>query len=107
MIQTFDDLVAEADSVSVDGWDFSWLNGRASEERPAWGYARMMGERMARASASLDIQSGGGEVLAGVARLPALTVATESWPPNIARATQRLHPPAGGVVADHHLPPLP
>ncbi|HEY3480360.1 MAG TPA: hypothetical protein VGL02_15795, partial [Streptomyces sp.] len=25
-----DELVAEADSVSVDGWDFSWLEGRAT-----------------------------------------------------------------------------
>ncbi|MCX0245754.1 SAM-dependent methyltransferase, partial [Streptomyces drozdowiczii] len=44
----FDALVAEADSVSVDGWDFSWLDGRATEQRPSWGYARAMGERMGR-----------------------------------------------------------
>jgi hypothetical protein len=31
--RTFEDLVTEADSVSVDGWDFSWLAGRATEER--------------------------------------------------------------------------
>ncbi len=30
----FDELVEEADSVPVEGWDFSWLEGRASEERP-------------------------------------------------------------------------
>ncbi|MFH8471593.1 hypothetical protein [Streptomyces sp. NPDC018000] len=35
----FDALVAEA-AVSVDGWDFSWLDGRATEQRPSWGYAR-------------------------------------------------------------------
>jgi hypothetical protein len=66
MDRVFDELVGEADSVSVDGWDFSWLEGRATEERPSWGYQRMMGERMARAAAALDIQTGGGEVLAGL-----------------------------------------
>jgi len=29
MRRTFEDLVAEADSASVDGWDFSWFEGRA------------------------------------------------------------------------------
>ncbi|MEY9965161.1 SAM-dependent methyltransferase [Streptacidiphilus sp. MAP12-16] len=105
--RTFEDLVAEADSVSVDGWDFSWLDGRAGEERPSWAYARSMGERMAYARAALDIQTGGGEVLAGVPKLPALTVATESWPPNVAKATALLHPRGVAVVADADEPPLP
>ena len=63
---TFDELVTEAESASVEGWDFSWLNGRATEERPSWGYARMLVPRMAEADAVLDIQTGGGEVLADV-----------------------------------------
>ncbi|MEK8226073.1 hypothetical protein NKG05_08335 [Oerskovia sp. M15] len=37
---------------------------------PSWGYARSMGERMGAATSALDIQTGGGEVLAGVPRLP-------------------------------------
>ncbi|MFD5894368.1 class I SAM-dependent methyltransferase [Streptomyces sp. NPDC060366] len=105
--RTFDELIAEADAVSVDGWDFSWLDGRATEERPPWGYARAMGERMGRATAALDIQTGGGEVLASVPKLPPLTVATESWPPNVARATALLHPLGAAVVGDHDEPPLP
>ena len=104
--RTFDDLVTEADTVSVDGWDFSWLDGRASEQRPSWGYARTMGERMAGATAALDLQTGGGEVLAGVPRLPRLTVATESWPPNVARATALLRP-LGAAVVVHQDGPLP
>ena len=43
--RTFEELVEEAAAVSVDGWDFSWLAGRATEERPPWGYARSMAER--------------------------------------------------------------
>jgi SAM-dependent methyltransferase len=105
--RTFEELIAEAAAVSVDGWDFSWLDGRAVEERPPWGYARSMAERMSRASAALDIQTGGGEVLAAVPELPPVTVATESWPPNIALATARLHPLGAVVVADPGEPPLP
>ncbi|UGQ13263.1 class I SAM-dependent methyltransferase [Yinghuangia sp. ASG 101] len=107
MADEFDRLVAEADEVSVAGWDFSWLDGRATERRPSWGYQRLMGERMARASAALDIQTGGGEVLAGVPTLPPLVVATEGWPPNIATATRLLHPLGVVVVADDDRPPLP
>lgn len=107
MSRTFEQLVAEAESVSVDGWDFSWLDGRATEQRPSWAYARRMGERMGSASAALDIQTGGGEILAGVPRLPRLTVATEAWPPNIAKASRLLHPLGVAVVADRDEPPLP
>ncbi|MDQ1607864.1 MAG: hypothetical protein QOE16_596, partial [Microbacteriaceae bacterium] len=39
----FEELVAEAESASVDGWDFSWFDGRATEERPSWGYSRILG----------------------------------------------------------------
>lgn len=107
MGRSFDDLVAEADSVSVDGWDFSWLDGRASEQRPSWGYQRLLGERLAAVEAALDIQTGGGEVLAGVPALPPLMAATESWPPNLAKATALLHPRGAVVVADADEPPLP
>ena len=107
MARTFEELVAEAESVSVDGWDFSWLDGRATEQRPSWGYQRLMGERLARANAALDIQTGGGEVLAGAAKMPPVMVATESWPPNVAKATALLHPLGAVVVADPDEPPLP
>jgi SAM-dependent methyltransferase len=107
MGRSFDDLVAEADSVSVDGWDFSWLDGRASEQRPSWGYQRLLGERLAAVEAALDIQTGGGEVLAGVPALPPVMAATESWPPNLVKATALLHPRGAVVVADADEPPLP
>ncbi|WP_435971979.1 class I SAM-dependent methyltransferase [Streptomyces sp. Qhu_M48] len=107
MVRTFEELIAEAEATPVEGWDFSWLEGRAHEQRPSWGYQRVMGERMARALAALDIQTGGGEVLAGVPKLPPLAVATESWPPNVAKATALLHPLGAVVVADEDEPPLP
>jgi SAM-dependent methyltransferase len=105
--RSFEELVEEANTVSVEGWDFSWLEGRALEVRPSWRYQRSMGERMGRATAALDIQTGGGEVLAGVPKIPQLCVATESWPPNIAKATKLLHPRGVAVVVDSDQPPLP
>ncbi|MER7397193.1 class I SAM-dependent methyltransferase [Streptomyces sp. NPDC000151] len=107
MVRGFDELVDEAESVSVEGWDFSWLDGRATEARPSWGYQRLMGERLAGVSAALDVQTGGGEVLAGAPKLPPVMVATESWPPNVTKATRLLHPRGAVVVADPDEPPLP
>jgi SAM-dependent methyltransferase len=107
MSRAFEDLTAEAGSVPVDGWDFSWLDGRATEQRPSWGYQRAMGAKMASARAALDIQTGGGEVLAGASHLAPLTVATETWPPNVVKATRLLHPRGVAVVADEDKPPLP
>lgn len=107
MSTSFDDLIALGADADVSGWDFAWLEGRATEERPPWGYARQLASRLAAASASLDIQIGGGEVLAEAARFPPTAVATESWPPNIARATSLLHPRGVVVVADPDEPPLP
>ncbi len=101
--------MAEGDAVPVEGWDFSWFSGRATEERPAWGYARMMAGRMAQASAALDIQTGGGEVLAGIPQPPPVLAATESWPPNAELARRNLAPLGGRVVqvADHAGLPFP
>ncbi|MET8561362.1 class I SAM-dependent methyltransferase [Streptomyces flaveolus] len=110
--RSFEDLVAEGAAVPTEGWDFSWFEGRATEERPSWGYARSAGERLAGAGAVLDIQTGGGEVLdfalsrAEPAR-PVLVAATEGWPPNAAKATALLRPRGVVVVAAPHDAPLP
>lgn len=95
----FDELIAEGDSVPLDGWDFTWFQGRATEERPPWGYSGLLAERMAKASAALDIQTGGGEVLAAVPIPPPVLAATEGWPPNAEVARQHLQP-LGATVAE-------
>ncbi len=104
---TFEELVAEGAAVPVEGWDFSWFEGRATEERPPWGYARLMGEHMAGAEAALDIETGGGEVLATTARPPALLVATEGWWPNVEVARVQLQGVGARVVAAADAPALP
>ncbi len=113
---TFEELLAEGAAVPTEGWDFSWFEGRATEERPSWGYAVSLAGRLAGAGAVLDIQTGGGEVLdfalarvaaAATAPAPVLTVATEGWPANVARATALLRPRGIAVVAVPETAPLP
>jgi SAM-dependent methyltransferase len=106
-VDDFDDLIAEAAAVPLEGWDFSWFDGRATEQRPTWGYARLVGKRMAAAAAALDVQTGGGEVLVTIPRPPSLLVATESWPPNVAVAARNLRPLGASVVAAADAPALP
>jgi SAM-dependent methyltransferase len=86
----FDALLAEAAATPTAGWDFSWFDGRATEERPPWGYARLVAARMATAGAALDVQTGGGEVLSGLPVAPPLLVATEGWAPNASLAHTRI-----------------
>jgi SAM-dependent methyltransferase len=100
----FEELVAEGAAVPVDGWDFSWFAGRATEQRPPWGYARLLGDRMAAlagvpGAAALDLWTGGGEVLATVPAAPPTLVATETWPPNVEVARRNLAPLGATVVA--------
>lgn len=89
-MRTFDDLVDEARAADVTGWGFGWLDGRATEERPPWGYAGMLAAQLATARAALDIDTGGGEVVGEAPTLPARMCVTEGWPPNAARARDLL-----------------
>ncbi|MHB1445488.1 MAG: methyltransferase domain-containing protein [Acidimicrobiales bacterium] len=109
MPSSFEDLLDEAVRVPLDGWDFSWLEGRATEERPSWGYQRLLAGKLASAAAALDLQTGGGEVLAGAGaeNFPPTLVATEGWAPNVAKATGLLHPLGAVVVAVAEDAPLP
>jgi SAM-dependent methyltransferase len=106
--RTFDELVAEGAAEPVAGWDFSWFAGRATEERPAWGYSGLLAAAIDDADAVLDIQTGGGEALAGAVRRPPLVLAaTESWPPNVELARERLRPLGGTVSEAPDAGPLP
>lgn len=97
-MRTFEQLVAEADAADVTGWGFDWLNGRATEERPPWGYARLLADRLGRVDSALDLDTGGGEVLGEATSLPPRMVATEGWPPNAQRARDLLGPRGVQIV---------
>lgn len=88
---TFSDEIAEGLAAPTDGWSFSWFAGRATEERPGWGYVRRCGDRLGEVDAVLDVDTGGGEVLAEALRrakhVPGTVRATEGWAPNYMLAT--------------------
>ncbi|WP_369832960.1 methyltransferase domain-containing protein [Brachybacterium sp. YJGR34] len=95
-------LMAEAAAADVDGWGFGWLEGRATEERPPWGYSRLLAGAVAAAQVAIDLDTGGGEVLDRCPRLAAQQHVTEGWAPNAARARERLGP--RGVIV-HEVAP--
>ncbi|UYG17823.1 class I SAM-dependent methyltransferase [Brachybacterium huguangmaarense] len=98
-MRSFEELVAEAVSADVTGWDFSYLDGRATEERPPWRYVRLLAERLATVGSALDLDTGGGEVLDESPAFPSRMVVTEAYAPNAARARARLGPRGVEVVA--------
>lgn len=101
-MRPFEELIAEAEAADVTGWGFGWLAGRATEERPPWGYSRLLadalGEEAATGGAALDLDTGGGEVVDEAPVLPATMVVTEAWAPNAAAARERLGPRGVEVV---------
>lgn len=107
VVRSFDDLVTEAAAADVTGWGFDWLNDRATEQRPSWRYAKLLAGRLSRAPSGLDIDTGGGEVLAEASTLPPRMVVTESWPPNAQRARELLGPRGVQVVETIQDAPLP
>jgi SAM-dependent methyltransferase len=103
----FDELIAEAEAAPIEGWDFSWLEGRATEDRPSWRYSERVADRAAGVSRMLDLQTGGGEMLTGLPQVPPLMVAAEAYPPNVVVAGQRLRPRGVHVVAARDAGTLP
>ena len=88
--RSFDELVDEAERAPIAGWNFGWLDGRATEERPSWRYFDRVVERAATVSRMLDLQTGAGQMIVDFPKLPELTVATEGYEANVALAARRL-----------------
>jgi SAM-dependent methyltransferase len=103
----YDELIAQGLRAPLVGWNFDWLSGRATEERPTWGFSSRARSALAAASTALDIDTGGGEVLAYIARFPRAMVATEAWLPNVGLARERLEPLGVRVVQTSDAPALP
>lgn len=57
MTDRFEQLVAGAEAADVSGRDFSWLDGRATEQRPSWGYQRPKPDGLARTAVGFLMSS--------------------------------------------------
>ena len=88
----FDELVTEALTVPFSGWDFTWLDRRSWTEPLPWDYSARVAALARRARTMLDMGTGGGEALCEFPDRAPRTIATESWPPNVRVAGQRLLP---------------
>ena len=106
-MRDFEELVTEAAAADVTGWGFSWLDGRATEERPPWGYLHLLAEALASVRTAVDLDTGGGEVIAQVPQLPAQLWVTEAWRPNAARARELLGPRGVQVLQTELGAPVP
>ncbi|MDQ2848294.1 MAG: class I SAM-dependent methyltransferase [Actinomycetota bacterium] len=88
------------------GWSFGHLAGYPADQ-PPWDFGELCQrhiETIGRAGSLLDLGTGGGERLLALAAavaggLPADTMATEGWPPNIDPATSALAAIGVRVVA--------
>jgi len=91
---SYDELVADALAAAdaMRRWDFDYLEGRTSTDPLPWSYPNLARDAISRSRRLLDMDTGGGEVLASLAPLPPHTVATEGWEPNIRVARERLEP---------------
>lgn len=98
-MNTLDSLIDAAIRQNFSGWDFSYLKGRWQEDSPPWSYEQIIHEKLNSAQVLLDMGTGGGEFLATLAPLPASTVATEAYLPNVPVAHKRLNPFGVHVVA--------
>jgi hypothetical protein len=58
-----------------EGWDFSYLKDRASQDEPPWSYRDLAANLIRAARHPLDVDTGGGEFLASLAPLPPATKA--------------------------------
>lgn len=82
------------------GWDFSYIADRYHEEEPPFSYVQIARELVTGTQSVLDLGTGGGEVLLSLRdTLPANTMATEGYAPNIPIARANLEPHGIKVIA--------
>ncbi len=105
-MSSFDSLIREAEELPLEGWDFTPIGHRWKRGRPSWDLPALVRARFPTTSSFLDLGTGGGEFLSGLAPLPLATFATEGYVPNVRVARRRLEPlgvrvlPIGG---DHRI----
>ena len=90
MRDSFDDLVRDAEQAPIGTWDFTWLDGRAVEDRPTWRYFDQVVARSAGIASLLDVQAGVGSMIGNLPSTPTLAVAAEGYPPSVTIAAPRL-----------------
>ena len=89
MKELFDYLLKEYNA-QFTGWDFSYLTGRMVEEELPWDYRNIVENGFSGKNTLLDMETGGGEFLVSLSKLPKNLYATEGHEPNIPIAREKL-----------------
>ena len=92
---------------SFQGWDFSYIEKRKSDELLPWNYDKIVRQYLNTDSTLLDMGTGGGEYLLTLNHPYCNTCATEAYPPNF-ELCKRILTPLGvdvrQVINDEYLP---
>lgn len=90
-------LWSAEERLGIQGWDFSPLAGRMTEEETEWSYRDAVLDLMRKRPEAvlLDMGTGGGEFLLSLNPPPGRTYATEGYAPNYELCARRL--PAYGI----------
>ena len=89
---TLRELWLAEEAASFQGWDFSRLDGRMTEEPLPWDYRELLGRYLRPEHKLLDMGTGGGEFLLSLGHPAPNTCVTEAYPPNIRLCQERLAP---------------
>lgn len=82
----------EEEKKSFQGWDFSYIDNRHSEEPLPWNYDKLVRQHLTADHILLDMGTGGGEYLLTLNHPYTNTFATEAYPPNYELCTKALQP---------------
>ena len=77
---------------AFQGWDFSHIAGRLSENNPPWDYRTVIKSYLKDTDILLDMGTGGGEVLLSINHPYKNTYATEAYEPNFELCKKTLSP---------------
>lgn len=99
-----DDLLDEAAAAPLEGWDFSFHDGRVEWDDLPWDFSTRASDLGTTADHMLDMETGGGENLLSRSHAPRLTVATEGWEPALPEAVWNLRPAGVWLVRDEAAP---
>lgn len=92
---------------SFQGWDFSYIDKRKSEEPLPWDYDKIVRQYLETNYILLDMGTGGGEYLLSLNHHYYNTYATEAYPPNVELCKRTLMPlgiDIRQVFNDNYLP---
>ncbi len=77
---------------SIEGWDFSHLNGRWESDPLPWNYQEIIQQFLCPSDHLLDLGTGGGEFLLSLDHPTCLTSVTEGYLPNFQLCIEKLVP---------------